>query len=128
MLYSGCSDAGGKGERSCADLRTDVVYVILSQRTELSESRVQSLYAIILIEHRESPRKRRGGEVGGGLCQERAWACDYPGDSDRMTARAKGSQRSRVHTFMHPGASRYPAIQSGKPPETTSNSECLLDS
>jgi hypothetical protein len=38
MLYSGCSDVGGDGTRSCcADFRTDAVTdVKLSRRTEVS--------------------------------------------------------------------------------------------
>jgi hypothetical protein len=55
MLYSGCSDVGGKGTKNCEDLSIDAVKsVISSQRTEvLGAAAVRSGVA---MERQESPR------------------------------------------------------------------------
>ena len=87
-VYSGCSDASGKG---CADLRTNAVkYVILSQRTEMC--------AVAPIELQGSPRQRRAEEMAEMVCGRNGPpAPGLQGDD------GKGAKGSRVHTL--------PAIQ-----------------
>jgi hypothetical protein len=89
-VCSGCSDAGGKGTRSCADLRTNAVeYVILSQRTELC--------VVMAIELQRSPRQRRVEEGRDGLRQERGLRPAGLQVGEAMTAKAP--RVSRVHTL-----------------------------
>ena len=59
MLSSGCSDIGGKGSRSCAELSTDAVKYVILLRTENSVSGAVDVHGNVA---QESPRGAK--EVG----------------------------------------------------------------
>ena len=96
-VYSGCSETGGKGTRSCADLRTNAVkYVILSQRTELC--------VVVPIELQGSPRQRRVEEMAEMACGRKGPPAPGLQVGEAMTAKAwvqaRSPQFNREITFL----------------------------
>ena len=69
ILYSGRPDIGGKGARSCADLKTDAIEYMICRN--VLNSRVLSLCAVTSIQRLGSSRERRGENGGGGSRRER---------------------------------------------------------